>query len=55
VILLEGIPICINHKARAFLIIVTFGRFENGEEKMHVFKLVQWQEKKPIVVVQVCR
>jgi hypothetical protein len=32
---------------------MTFGRTENGEEKMHVFKSIQWQEKKPIVVVQV--
>ncbi len=32
---------------------MTVGRIENGEEKMHVFKLVQWQETKPIIVVQV--
>jgi hypothetical protein len=32
---------------------VTSGRIENGEKKMHVFKSIQWQEKKPNVVVQV--
>jgi hypothetical protein len=32
---------------------LTSGRTENGEEKLHVFKSIQWQEKKSIVVVQV--
>ncbi len=32
---------------------MTSGRTENGEEKLHVFKSIQWQEKKSIVVVQV--